>query len=153
MVNIYSLAVDPKLEVNGVDTTWFGITFKIARMGNPKYDEEIIRLSIEAASELGVSEENLPLDKLNEIVKKAASKFILVGWENMEDENGDPIPYSHEKALEFFNDVQLKDMYKFIIGSSKIMEKYRRSKVRGSAKNLKSSSTGKKSGQARTRRS
>lgn len=153
MVNIYSLAVDHDLEVNGIEREWFGINLRIARMGNPRYDEEIIRLSSEVAMELGVDPENIPDDKLFEMVKRAAAKCILLGWKNMDDEDGKPIKYSPEKAYEFFTDENLKDMYKFVIMHSKMMENYRRKKVKSSAKNLKASSGGKRSGRVRTKHS
>lgn len=38
------------------------------------------------------------------IVSRAIAKTILLGWKNIDDDEGKPLPYSKEKALEWAED-------------------------------------------------
>lgn len=57
----------------------------------------------------------LTADDVLDIIKPAVAEHLLVGWRNIEDETGNPIPYSTEKALEFFKNPALSDLYNFVL--------------------------------------
>lgn len=90
-------AVDKDAAENGKwFTTESGMRVKVAKLGNPNYKAEIMRLQKPVLEQLRRGD----VDSLsNEITKKAMSKFILMDWEN-EDENGAPIAYTSKLGLE-----------------------------------------------------
>lgn len=49
-----------------------------------------------------------------EAVRKAAAECVLVGWRNVEDENG-PVEYSPAKALELFQSAEFAHLYRFVV--------------------------------------
>ena len=109
-------ATDEKLETEGV---WHelgdGARVKVARLGNPAWQKEYNRLPqpIRNAAQNGRLKGPLAetFDKRNAAV---LAKTILVGWDGMEDEHGQPLPYSVEAAEEALRD--LKDFRALIVG-------------------------------------
>lgn len=73
--------------------------------------------------------------ELLEVIKPAAAKHLLVDWDNIEDENGKPLEYSYEKALEFFNNPALSDMYNFVLETAGEVETYRQEDIEESLGN------------------
>jgi len=54
-------------------------------------------------------------DRIEKVTKPAVAKYVLVGWKNIQDEEGNDIPYSVEQSLEFLRDPQLADLYEFVM--------------------------------------
>lgn len=86
-----------------------GLRLKIAPLGNKGYDEEIRKLTREDLKAIRRGDDA----RVEAAVKTAMSRHVLVGWEGLTDDDGQPVPYSHEKALEllrgsyeFFKDIQ-----------------------------------------------
>ena len=63
------------------------------------------------------------------------AKTILLDWKNIEDANGNIIPYSSEKAAEFFKDPELKDFYDFVVAISENANQYKKDLIESSEKN------------------
>jgi hypothetical protein len=57
-------------------------------------------------------------------------------WKNIDDGKGKDIPYSKEKALEFFENPELEDFFDFIVLVANQKENYRKKVNEESAKNL-----------------
>lgn len=76
-------------------------------------------------------------DRVVELLKPAAARHLLLDWRYIEDENGKAIKYSPEKALEFFNDPALKDLYDFVLEVAGESELYRQQAADDEAKNSK----------------
>lgn len=142
MPKISSLKVDPKKEVEGVEVDFDGWILIIARAGNPRYVEERDRI-LEPIKK-GFRRGNLPVDVVLKAQKKAAAKFILVGWRNLQDEDGVDIPYSSEKALEFFNDPEMGNFYDDVFMFASTQENYRKENIKEQSKNSPRSTGGKK---------
>ena len=69
-------------------------------------------------------------DKILDIVKPAFARHVLVDWKNIEGEDGKPVQYSPEKALEFFNDPALSVLYDFVIETAGESDFYRNDLVK-----------------------
>ena len=113
-----------------------GIRLKVARLHNPAYSKYLTTLQKPYTRQIRAG--ILDADVAGELVRKAVARHILVGWENIEDEQGKPIPYSAEKALEFLSDPALSEMYDFVLEVSASAELYRAELHEDSAKNLPS---------------
>lgn len=55
----------------------------------------------------------------------AVAQHILVGWENIEDDSGNPIPYTAEAAAEILSDPRYRDIYDFVLQESSDLDSYR----------------------------
>ena len=141
MANINRIKTDCEKEANGVWVDFsLGIRLKIARARNPAYRELMNKLV--EPNRQDIRDDEVDAEVLLEILKEVRSKTILLDWENIDDAEGNPIPYSSGKALEFFKDPELKDFYTFVFVTSENMENYKKDLVKGSEKNLSKSSSG-----------
>jgi len=133
MANIELLKIDRDKELQGIWVDYvLGIKLRIARARNSKYLEEIMILTEPYKKELRESED---VEKFEKILKQVRAKTILLDWQNIEDKDGNVIPYSVEKALEFFNNPELRDFYNFVILTSEDADYYRKNLIKDSEKN------------------
>lgn len=108
-----------------------GVTLRIARQNNPAYREYIAQLIRPYREE--VEAKNLADDVWVELINKAMSKTILVGWDGIKDDNGNEIQYTPEKALDFLS--QMPDFREVVSAFSTNMENYRVSELEKDIKN------------------
>lgn len=104
------LRTDPKKELEGVwRTTPDGFQLLVARMRNPRFEEYILSQGglLRAAQETGRS--NLA----HEVTREAVARTVLLDWKDVLDDEDKPIPFSHEKALEFF--VKFPEFYTTVV--------------------------------------
>jgi hypothetical protein len=97
------IKIDKDKQLDGVwcDTGLDGLRLLVARQGNTRYREYIAQNS----KELQIQARHNAIDvrKVDNINKDAAARHILLGWENLQNDDGTPIPYSSEKARELFD--------------------------------------------------
>lgn len=133
MANINLVKTDIDKETNGV---WIefaeGIQLKIARSRNTKYQEEIRRLIDPIKGEL--RKDVISTEKFADLLLRVRAKTVLLDWKNIE-EDGVEVPYSVEKAIEYFKNPELKDFYGFVITISEGSEKYKKDIIKDSEKN------------------
>ena len=127
MAKLKALRTDLELEQTGVEVEFGGIKFKVARASNP------------AAVELGKKllrrwqmqhpGAKLSVEEGREITARVFAKHVLVGWSEMEDDSGNPVPYSEDKAFEILNDPEFKDVFEFIDQTAGRSELFRRQRI------------------------
>jgi len=61
----------------------------------------------------------------NEIQNKCIAKHILLGWENLEDENG-PVPYSEAKAYELLCNPEYREFRDLVVALAQEEEVFRK---------------------------
>jgi hypothetical protein len=134
MACIERIKSDLKKESSGV---WIpfaeGVELKIARARNPLYLERL-QVLVEPHRQ-SIRDDTMNTDVLGDILKKVRAETILLDWKNIEDKNGNTIPYSSRQALEFFNDPELKELYAFVVITSERAELFRKDFVKESEKN------------------
>ena len=112
---------DEKKEVEGI---WVPLSatarIKVARMGNPRYRDCIKRLS--SPYRVAGINDQIPPEVYQQMVREAVAETILVDWEGLTSD-GDPVPYTRDKALVFCTD--LKDFYDFVLTAASSMETFR----------------------------
>ena len=123
---------------------WFpfamGIKLLIANINSAKYREA--RKAIIDKHMRATGKRKLMPDEILDLVRPAVAKHILLGWENLEDETGATIDYSPEKALEFFENPALREMYVFVVETAGESESYRIEQFKEQVKNLIPASDG-----------
>lgn len=70
-----------------------GLRLKVARTNNPTYRKYLVKNS-----------RGLNSDALFEVTRRGISKYVLLGWQNLQ-EDGKDVPFSSEKAEQLFKDV------------------------------------------------
>jgi len=110
-----------------------GILLKLARLGNPNYRDAIARIIDERKVQLNVKE--LSEEQMLDVQKEAASETVLLNWENVDDGQGKPIPYSSATALEWFRDPELWRLWNFILYESAGEEHFRKALIEDAAGN------------------
>lgn len=135
MANIEKIKTDISKETDGAWVPFvLGIELKIARAGNPKYKECIRKLVVPVTD--SIRDESLTKDEFVDILIKARAKTILLDWKNLDDKDGNPIPYSAAKAEEFFRDPELQDFYKFVVATSESSADFKKALIEDAEKNL-----------------
>ena len=122
MAKLSSLMSDSK-KVNGgvwVDYT-DGVRLLIARKPNDNYDAAMVKAlqpyrgAIRAGTFTDAMDQKVSLEVI--------SKTVLIGWNNIEDEESNPIEYSPEKALELLTD---PDIRRFVLITCMDRDRYRK---------------------------
>ena len=125
MVKLSSVRLDHEKELGiGVDYG-AGIRFQIARWGSPRvqrYTEDLLK---KFRSLLSDPHSMAAKQCVDNMIRLTAANRVLVGWENVDDDNGNPIPFSREKALETFEDPAYADILDFVVGVAKNGATYR----------------------------
>lgn len=122
-MKISKFATDLELEESGV---WVdigeGARLRVARVGNPRYRKRLRELL--APHKRLVRIDKLPEDLSDELVIKAFAETILLDWEGLEDDNGEPIEYSVEHAIELLTG--LRDFRMMVAEIANEQEAFRR---------------------------
>lgn len=96
----------------------------VAEAGNPRHRESVARLRLERFTNFKKGGEDAAHAErdVNDI---AMSEALLLGWVNMEDDDGTPLEYSTEKALALIRDPSLFPFRQFVADVSGIASSYR----------------------------
>lgn len=115
MLNIESLAVDPKLASEGSWTKFAGAEFLIARNSNPKADQLRNQLFLSGDNMSIIQAGGEAMEKLaQEIDIEVMSQAILLDWKDVGDSKGKPIKYSPAVGKKFLGDEKYRDLHKFV---------------------------------------
>ena len=134
MARIDAIRADLDKESKGVWVPYeLGIELKVARLGNPAYQAVLTSLVNARKALLGCLE--LSADQRADVQKQAVARTVLMDWRGIEDEQGNPVLYSPEKALEWFRDPELWRLYTFILMVALEEERFRKTVLETAAKN------------------
>ena len=110
-----------------------GIRLKIARLWNEQHARCMAKLNDEKMDRLRSDKDKKQAER--DIMRESVARTILLDWENLEDDDGQAIPYSADKALELFNDPRYRDFYDFVIETAMQRHLYREKAKMAKAKN------------------
>lgn len=133
MPRITTLMSDMNKIENGIWVNFEGVELCVASINNPKYKQfrsQLLKPHLQKIRSKAVN-----LEDVLDIIKPAAAKHLLLGWKNLQDENGQDIPYSYEKAMEFFSNPALSDLYNFVLETAGENATYRQEVSAESEKN------------------
>ena len=97
----------------------------VAEAGNPKYREALSRLRMLSFGEIrsGNGKAGEILERIND---EAAASAIVLGWANLEDDEGKPILYSSATALELLRDPDAWQFRQFVFDVATIGRAYQK---------------------------
>ena len=113
--------------------TWvdlYGARWRVARAGNPRYLEALERHGKRHAQSKAEEQRALML---------AIAEGILLGWEEVVDANGEPIPYTVDNAAEVLADNP--EVVNALLAEANRAENFRREDVKAQAKKRQPLST------------
>jgi len=134
MANINLLRTDAgKLEHGAWLPYHLGIRLKIRPHLNPEHILALRAIAQRRRSELNGREWT---DADEDAVKReAAATALLVDWDNVEDDQGQPIPYSREQALAWYAEGDFKPLWDFVVLQSLIERNFRKEHLEADSKN------------------
>jgi len=118
-------ATDKTKETGGV---WIknigGLDLLIGRSGTPEYENTLRKLGKPHLRQLRSGTIDADLAKtVEEMQIKALAEHCLLGWQHLEDDNGQPIEYSRAKAAELM--LQHRDFYRQVLELAADIDNFR----------------------------
>ena len=102
-MNILEFATNPDAEGDGV---WVdaggGLRLRLCRAKNARFKELAMKVMKPHMRMLQAGK--LSVKEIEDLDKRVVAKTIIRGWQNMQDEDGNDIPYSQTKALELLRE-------------------------------------------------
>lgn len=140
MAKLSSIEVDRALQSEGIVVDYHGIKVRLAQQNNPRA-RELVRRKM-GLIKVRDQDGNIPKDDLRRIIREVWAEAVILGWSEMEAEDGTPIPYTPEKALEILSDEKFSDFSQFVDSVSSNAERYFRKASETDLKNSAAPSAG-----------
>lgn len=115
----------------GVWVDILGARWKIARAGNPEYDQ--------ALEDSGYRRTDDPAKKQRALYT-AIAEGVLLDWEDVVDNDGEPIPYTVENAVEVL--IENPDLVSEVLQEANTLSNYKRGDVSAQKKRRSTSKSG-----------
>ena len=106
------------------------LRLKVARTNNPKFIAAQRHFGRSLVRQLRTS---LGFAKAEEITFRAYARAILVDWEGLEDDDGNPVPYSEKMAYEIMS--KHREFFTLVQGLADDRERFREEAVEEEAGN------------------
>jgi len=145
MAKLSQLMTDPTKNEQGIWVDYDdGMRLRVCSTSKRAYEEA--RESLLRPHRRRIRDDRMSPSEIAEVIKPAVARHLLVDWEGLEDEDGNEIPYTPEKALELFNNPLLEDLYVTVMEVAGKAGAFRRDSLEESAKNSPTSCDGNSSG-------
>lgn len=120
-VRLSRFATDSIREIEGVwQDVGGGLRLRIARINNPRYEEEVKRLGKPFGPQASLGFDD---SLVEDLTRKAVAKCILLGWENLLDDKDEPVAYSYENSLKVLT--EYRELYRLVLSLSSNIELFR----------------------------
>ena len=125
---------DPKRELEGVwvdfedpedpEVDGKPIRFLVASANNPRYQECMARLLKPHTRRLQRGQD-VPPEQMRQLRAKAMSQYMLLDWQNVFDEEDNPIEYTPEQGFEYLRAPEYHTIHSFVLGVAHDESEYR----------------------------
>lgn len=99
-----------------------GLRILVARLGNSEYQRHLQKLGRPHVQR--IRNGSINIDIADDISRRAVARHILLGWENLQDNDGSDIEYSEDKAFEILT--EYRDIYEMVLGFANDVEIFRK---------------------------
>lgn len=131
MPSINSIKRDTDKSENGVWVEYAkDVEVCIRPMPNKEFNEFLQRSARGRGRARRRMQENDDID----VQRRAVAHHVLIDWKNVEDEDGNPLPYTPEAVGEFVSG-EFEDLYLFVVGVASDETLYRKEEAEEEAKN------------------
>ncbi len=97
---------------------------RVGRMRSPRWRNRRAELIESRREDLRVATDASGARLLDEITTRCLAETILLGWANLDDDDGNPIPYSPEKAYEILQDPANDPLRQFVVEAASDREAF-----------------------------
>lgn len=129
---------DPEKERNGVwidfgnpETTGFKLLIARAGSHNERFNTRLRKLQEPYSRQ--IRNDTLDDETGRELLRKAYSDTVLLGWEKVVDKDGKEIPYNPTNALRLMREIP--DFFDFVMNASTSMSHFRKDQIEENVKN------------------
>lgn len=136
MFNIDTRTTDRDEE--GVWTKYEGSDFRIAHVNNPKFQSYFTKLQLPHKRQ--IDKGTLDADTQLEIMCKAMSRYVLVGWQNVINNDEEPVPYTVDAAQKVL--IENADFREFVQDFAMDLSNFREEVISETGKSSSSTSNG-----------
>jgi hypothetical protein len=123
MAKFNEFKTNPTKELEGVvvEVPGSDLKLRIGRMTNPMYETHLRKISRPFTT--SIRKGTIDQKVMEDLMARAISHHVLLGWENLQDSKGAEIPYSQGKAYELL--VESRDFFKLVVEYANDMELFR----------------------------
>ncbi len=141
MAKLNALAIDLDLANQGTWANYGGVKFLVRRHSADEPSTLRSKLVMEHMDTIqGLGPDSEEAKKLQDQIEvQVLAESVLIGWENLEDDDGNPIEFSVEKAKEILADKRFGDLRTAINNHSFSREHYQRKAEKAVAESVKGS--------------
>ena len=107
-----------------------GMMFLVERSDNPDF-QRAVRDVMRAEPGKSLTE----IEDINEKLMPAFTKYILIDWKNVDDDNGNPIPYTSEKGMEILNSREFLDLSRWLDNETQTVSHFKKEADKAAEKN------------------
>ena len=142
MSGLYSqYATDQKKEVEGIEINYGknskgdDIVIRVARAGgrNSVYQKVAEQTFKPYRRQLDPKSPTIDPKDLEKLLIEIYAKAVVKGWSGVEDENGEPMPYTQENVIKLFTD--LPDIFSDVQACAESMANFKVESLEAEAKN------------------
>lgn len=149
MPSLKQIRLDVDAMDQGVWSTFYtdpktkkSIQVKIISSSSVAFSRCISKMTKARAQDIKRLGGNLPAEEIENIQREAIGSVLIADWSGIEEDDGTPIPFSREKAIEFMTDRTYTEFYEWVSNVAADRERYRQETVINASKNSLSASTG-----------
>jgi len=130
MAKLREFKADLTKEAEGIWNTYTGTDVEclIARVGNPEF-QRARRRALKDAKVKAAASGQLTEAQSKDAMAPTVARFILLGWKNIEDDDGNAIEYSVDAAVKLLRDPEFHDWYDWILTTANDGMLYRHDEV------------------------
>lgn len=138
MAKLSTLAIDLDLANNGTWANFSGVKFLVRRISADEPQALRSKLVMENLDALQADPEGQVAKDLQEQIDvRVLAETVLIGWENLENDDGTPMDFSPEQAAQILSDKRYGDLRTFVQNYSFNRENYQRKAEQAVAEEVK----------------
>ena len=134
-MKLSDLKTEPRAEAEGVAVEILpGLVVTVRSTATPAYRNAQARL-LRPLARVVAAGMPIPAERQDEITARLLAEEVVVDWEGVADDAGQPIPFSPARAFEIFRDPAYRPFRDLVFEAANTAETFRRQFVEDVAKN------------------
>lgn len=139
MLTLKDLKESLELQEKGAKCEFGGMIFYVRRIGTSEYNKVYSDIAKNLFGALKL-EESLSDDEVLEVISYVLAEYLVTGWKNVIDENGNEYKYNKNNAVRLFtNKAYFMSLNNYLINFASRYNNYLESKVKEAIEEVKKS--------------
>lgn len=142
-MKLSSLKPNEKKANEGVWVEWqSGIMLLIAKTGNQRY-RDFVRAKMQTGGPKKLRTSALDIledERMQGIVREGVARFVLLDWKDVQDDDGNELPYTWEEGVRAFD--EFPELLEDVLGFANKSQNFRDEEIEDAAGNSETGSDG-----------